>query len=310
MSDLPGSPATLASGGEALPDADVVAALGARLQPLAIALYRCVGAPLAPRLLLRASARRGEACLPGDAPWTPLHALPPLAGNALYRRAAKSGRPVLDAPAAADAPAHWRSHVFPLCDGSACSGLLELLTEGPLAPAQRRLVSGLLARHREQPAPDAGAHDRLTGLPNRAGFEAEFGLCLADGAAPSGAAAPDGQWEARQAAGTPTPWLGLVEFDRAGAWIDEQDLQSLARLLRAAFRHGDRLYRVGEAAFAVLLRAAAQGQVEQAMTRCRAQLDAAAIARMPALRIGCTALARGDAAAAALARARRAAQAG
>lgn len=313
MSDLPAPAASLgASPDRDLLDADVVAALGERLRPLAVALYRCVGAPLSPHLLLRASARRGEACLPGDAPWTPLHALPALASHALYRRVAASGQPVVDAPAAADAPAHWRSHVFALHDGSACRGLLELLTDGPLTPAQQALVSGLLARHRDGPVPNAddGAHDRLTGLPNRARFDAEFGACLVDPgtAVPPEAIAPDGQWEARSTALAQARWLGLIDCGRAGAWIDEHALQQLARRLRAALRHGDRLYRIGDADFAVLLRAQAQGQVEQAMARCRNRLGRAAVASsgLIMVRVGCTALGPTDTAQAALARVRAA----
>lgn len=314
MSDLPAS-ASLGGPERNLFDADVVAVLGERLRPLAIALYRCVGAPLAPRLLLRASARRGEAWLPGDAPWTSLRALPALASHALYRRVAASGQPAIDAPAAADAPAHWRSHVFALHDGNACRGLLELLTDGPLAPAQQTLVSELLARHRDGPgaSADDGVHDRLTGLPNRSRFDAEFASCLADTPpAAREAIAPDGQWEARSTSVPQAHWLGLIACGRAGAWIDEQDLHLLARRLRAAFRHGDRLYRIGDTSFAVLLRAQVQGQVEQAMARCRARLGRAAVARSGLLtvRVGCTALGSGDTAQAALARVRAALPAG
>ena len=269
-------------------------------QALAIALYRCVGDAAAPRLLRQASVRRGEACLPGDPPWTPVEALPAASDHPLHFQVLVGGRAVVDARPEADAPAHWRHHVVPLRDGTRrVTGLLDVLTEGPLAASRQHLVEAAL-RVLQPSEPLSIPHgDPLTGLADRQAFEAQFASCLNASAAdaPRPRLPGDACWDARVAAGPRTAWLGLIVLAPAP---EAQLLRRTARLLRGSFRHGDRLYRLDAGRFAVLLRAGGAADVEQAFARPLQSMQAAAT-----LHLACVALQPLDTPATALARAER-----
>lgn len=308
---LPTPAPAFAADDDAPAHAAALARLCTEIQPLSLALYRCVGDPAAPRLLLQASARRGEAVLPGDPPWTPLDALPAAAEHALHRRALLGGgAPVTDGAPAADAPTAWRQHVFALrCARGQAIGLLDLLTDGPLAAAHRRAVDAALAGIRRElgtidvRAAGAPACDPLTGLPQQPRLAADLAALQGPGAAraapPHAEAVANAGWNERVADGARHPWLGLIELP-AGA--DPPLLHQAARLMRLHVRQGDRLYRLGAARFGVLLHAESRAHGGPAFERLQAQLLAGGA---PA-RVACTALRADDTPALAIGRAEQA----
>ncbi len=244
-------------------DNTVVAVLADWLQPLALSLHRCVGTPDDLRLLRQASVRHGLELEPGDPPWTPLHALPALAERPWHRRALAAGEPLLDVPVGRDGGAPLLS-LFPVWIGSERFGLVEVISAEPLSAERRRLVDGVLTIYRNQIGLlDYSEHDTLTGLLNRKTFDDQFIKCLGE-----------------HAGGGSALWLGVIDIDHFkrvndgfGHLIGDEVLLLVARLLRSAFRHGDRLYRFGGEEFVVLLRADAREQAAIAFERFRAQME-------------------------------------
>jgi diguanylate cyclase (GGDEF)-like protein len=262
-------------------DAAVVGLLAEWLEPAALALYARVGPNTAPRLQCLASARRGQPVRPGEAAWTPLEALPLAAERsellpALDEGASQFDGPLPPLPAAPGLP--LLRNVFPVGLGGRRRGVLELIAEKPLDGEARRFIGGVLQIYRNQLALlDYGERDTLTGLLNRKTFDEAFGKCLLD----SGPAAPAGAGDRRAPHDDSASWLGVIDIDhfkrvndRHGHLIGDEVLLLVAGLLRAAFRHGDRLYRFGGEEFVVLLHADARERAALAFERFREALEA------------------------------------
>ena len=258
----------------------VVSVLADWLQPLGLCMYRCVGEPQALRLLLQASKRRGAPPVGGDPPWTPLEALPAAADWPQHLQALASSRPVLGNSSALEEGAVLS--VFPVSVGGRRFGLIEVRSEAPLSLEQQRLVSGVLKIYRNQiDLLDYGERDTLTGLLNRKTFDEQFNRCLLeDAAGDSGGPLAEGV-ERRTVAPAQRHWLGLIDIDHFkrvndcfGHLIGDEVLLLVARILRGAFRHGDRLYRFGGEEFVVLLRADSRGHAALAFERFRAHMEA------------------------------------
>lgn len=262
-------------------DATVIGLLAERLQPAAVNLYACVGPVAAPRLLRLAWVLRGQAVRRGEPPWTPLESLPAINERPELRQALDAGAPLLGRPLPAPPMAAAEPllrNVFPAGLGRRERGLLELVTERPLDDGQRRLVEGVLSLYRNQIALlDYGELDTLTGLLNRKTFDEEFGKCLLEiGPVP----AAGGPGDRRAPVPGRATWLGVIDIDhfkrvndRHGHLIGDEVLLLVAGLLRAAFRHGDRLYRFGGEEFVVLLHADARECAAQAFERFRQALE-------------------------------------
>lgn len=145
---------------------------------------------------------------------------------------------------------------FPLDDGSAVVGVLEIESAVPLTPRETGLASGLLGIVRNHIALlDYGERDTLTGLRNRKTFESSFGKLAARAA--------------RDAC-----WLGVIDIDhfktvndRHGHLFGDEVLLLVSRLIRARLRSDDHLFRFGGEEFVVVFdqadAAAAQATFER-----------------------------------------------
>lgn len=253
-------------------DTTLVSMLADWLDPRAVSLYRSVGDLTDSRLLLQAGQRRGRAALRGDPPWVPLEALPAALDWPEHHRALVTGEPVLGVECRpcheAGAPSALLN-VFPVWIGQQHIGVVEVVSEHPLSEAHCKLVTGLLQVYRNHiDLLDYSEHDMLTGLLNRKTFDAEFAKGM-------GAAGREPQ------AASCAQWLGVIDIDHFkrvndefGHLIGDEVLLLVARLLRSAFRHGDRLYRFGGEEFVVVLRAEERAHAALAFERFRGRMEA------------------------------------
>ncbi|MBA2721970.1 MAG: diguanylate cyclase [Methylibium sp.] len=248
----------------------MVSMLADWLAPLAISLYRSVGEPTDLRMLLQAGQQRGQPALRGDPPWAPLDALPAALDWPEHHGALVTGEPVLGVPTKrcdeAGAPALL--NVFPIWMGQQRFGVVEVVSEKPLSDEQCKLVIGLLQVYRNHIGLlDYSEHDMLTGLLNRKTFDAQFAKGLgAVGRSSAGASC--------------ALWLGVIDIDHFkrvndafGHLIGDEVLLLVARLLRSAFRHGDRIYRFGGEEFVVVLRAEERAHATLAFERFRTRME-------------------------------------
>lgn len=272
MPDLIGSVVSLtACRDRDLIDATMVSALADWLEPLAVSLYRGVGDPADLRLLLQAGRRRGQPALCGDPTWTPLDELPAALDWPQHHSALVTGEPVLgmEKPGGDEAGAPALLNVFPVWIGQQHFGVVEVVSEQPLTDEQCKLLTGLLQIYRNHiDLLDYSEHDMLTGLLNRKTFEAQFAKGL-------GATARD------PAGPACAQWLGVIDIDHFkrvnddyGHLIGDEVLLLVARLLRSAFRHGDRLYRFGGEEFVVVVGAEERAHAALAFERFRSRMEA------------------------------------
>ncbi|WP_353091532.1 GGDEF domain-containing protein [Methylibium sp.] len=319
MTDLLGSVVSLTGYRDRdLLDAAAVTMLADWLRPLSLSLYRCVGEAGDTRLLLQACARDGPPAVAGDPPWTPLEALPSLDDWPPHRDALTGGEPLLALPTSRPGPRGRPVllNVFPLWIGTERFGLVEVLAEKPLDAEQLRFVDAVLKIYRNQVGLlDYSERDTLTGLLNRKTFDEQFSKCLHECAGPSPLFFPppaDDQSPERRARESLSYWIGVVDVDhfkrvndRFGHLIGDEVLLLMARILRGAFRHGDRLYRFGGEEFVIVLRADSRVHASLALERFRARME---IFRFPqvgsvTVSIGMTELRAGDTPSAAFSRA-------
>lgn len=319
MTDLLGSVVSLTGYRDRdLLDAAAVTMLADWLRPLSLSLYRCVGEAGDTRLLLQACARDGLPAVAGDPPWTPLEALPSLDDWPPHRDALTGGEPLLALPTSRPGPRGRPVllNVFPLWIGTERFGLVEVLAEKPLDAEQLRFVDAVLKIYRNQVGLlDYSERDTLTGLLNRKTFDEQFSKCLHEcsGSAPLFLPPPtDDQSPERRARASLSYWIGVVDVDhfkrvndRFGHLIGDEVLLLMARILRGAFRHGDRLYRFGGEEFVIVLRADSRVHASLALERFRARME---IFRFPqvgsvTVSIGMTELRAGDTPSAAFSRA-------
>lgn len=154
--------------------------------------------------------------------------------------------------------------VFPLHDGSAVFGLLEVDTTDGLRPRDAGFIAGLLRVIRNHIALlDYGQRDTLTGLLNRKTFEASFGKLMLHGG--------------RLGAAASRCWLGVVDIDHFksvndthGHLFGDEVLLLVSRLMRETFRGADRLFRFGGEEFVIVLDAPTADTAQVAFERLRA----------------------------------------
>jgi len=284
MPDLIGSVVSLTGYRDRdLLDATIVSVLADWIDPVGLRMYRCVGDLKAPRLLLQAGMRRGATVVAGDPPWTPIESLPELSEWPCHQQAVERNEAVLSCRAAANVPhAEGELSVFPLWIGQQRFGLIEVCSDGPLTEQQQKLVTGVLMIYRNQLGLlDYSERDTLTGLLNRRTFDEQFGKCLSNTGAPVALPAGLGADERREGEGLGRYWLAVMDIDHFkrvndnfGHLIGDEVLLLVARILRGAFRHGDRLYRFGGEEFVVLLHADTRDSAAQCFERLRQQIEA------------------------------------
>jgi diguanylate cyclase (GGDEF)-like protein len=253
-------------------DTTLVQALHELLQPELAAVHRAVGDAGAERWLTRARMSRLDVAATVDAALGDLDQLPLLDTQPAWRDCLRSQQVLV--------PEDQRSALFPLATDAGPAGVVELRTARPLMPSERRVVTSILRVCRNfESLLDYSERDTLTGLLNRKTFDGAF-LKLAQPASPAPAAADDKlprEAPERRADLGGQHFLGVIDIDHFkrvndnhGHLIGDEVLLLMARLMRATFRHHDRLYRFGGEEFVVLLRCADAASAAVAFERLRA----------------------------------------
>lgn len=250
-------------------DVTLVGALRDLLQPLSVAVYRCVNDGHAERWLTRARLGARDVAASADSACVDLDQLPPLEAHPQRRACLQSQQLVCHAADGRHLAA------FPLATDRDVVGVLEIETGEALAPAQQRMVHSILRIYRNfQSLLDYSERDTLTGLLNRKTFDETFLKTATRGL--GGASGGAGGGGRRSAAPEQHHWLGVVDIDHFkrvndtfGHLIGDEVLLLLSRLMRSSFRFDDHLYRFGGEEFVVLMRCQSEGDAAHAFERLR-----------------------------------------
>ncbi|MDT9001183.1 GGDEF domain-containing protein [Paucibacter sp. APW11] len=250
-------------------DVTLVSALRDLVEPLSVAIFRCVGEPGQERWLTRARLRAGDAVASADSLWAEPARLP-AAQDFPHRQQAMATRTVLQLQQGD----HWVT-LFPIATDREVVGVLEIESAERLQNASQRMVGSILRiYHNFQGLLDYSERDTLTGLLNRKTFDESFLKALADSqGSPAEASNDDGR---RHGVEHPRYWLGVIDIDhfksvndRFGHLIGDEVLLLLSRLMRNSFRFHDLLYRFGGEEFVVLMRCEDEADAGHAFERLR-----------------------------------------
>jgi diguanylate cyclase (GGDEF)-like protein len=249
-------------------DVTLVSALRDLLEPVSVAIYRCIGLGDVggeQRWLTRARLNAEDAVATADPLWSDPDDLP-LAQDFPERLDCMHSRAVVQS----EVGDHFVSF-FPIATEREVVGVLEVISTELLQPKSQRMVSSVLKiYHNFQGLLDYSERDTLTGLLNRKTFEDSFLKAVSElptlAAAPAFADTDEGR---RHESYSPRYFLGVIDIDhfksvndRFGHLIGDEVLLLLSRLMRSSFRFHDLLYRFGGEEFVVLM-------------RCEDELDAA-----------------------------------
>ncbi|MEN9893308.1 MAG: hypothetical protein RLY78_3603 [Pseudomonadota bacterium] len=251
------------------------------LQTSSVAIHRAVGEVHDRRWLLRARQCAGDPVPVSDPIWTVFESLPTWDSEP-DRVQALSANGALCVPGT---PVRTLLALTPQADEPA---VLELRTDAPLAPDELRLLQGVLRIYRNfQALLDYSERDTLTGLLNRKTFEDSFYKLAAQRAEAQArqlaqANMLDALDERRQADRRGDRlFIGVFDIDhfkqvndRHGHLIGDEVLLLVSRLMRASFRHHDRLYRFGGEEFVVLLSCPEAADALAAFERFRRTVEA------------------------------------
>jgi diguanylate cyclase (GGDEF)-like protein len=165
---------------------------------------------------------------------------------------------------------------FPLFDDDGGSGVLQIASTKGMTQERVRMVSSFLrfyGNFRELVTDNE--RDLLTGLLNRKTFDEAFTRAAQMTLTHSDTASDDELDQRSVSADSPT-WLGMVDVDHFkrvndtyGHLVGDEVLLLMARLMRANFRHTDRLFRFGGEEFVVLLRGSPQAGAARAFEKLR-----------------------------------------
>lgn len=250
-------------------DVTLVTALRELLEPLSVAIYRCVGEPGEERWLTRARLAQGDAVPTADPLWSDSAVLP-LATDFPARLECLHNRKMLQLPAGP----HWVA-LFPIATDREVVGVVEIETSEALAPNLQRIVGGVLRiYHNFQGLLDYSERDTLTGLLNRKTFEDSFLKAVSEAPSLKRSMPPDDG--RRQDGPHPQHYLGVIDIDHFkrvndnfGHLIGDEVLLLLSRLMRSSFRFHDLLYRFGGEEFVALMRCDDPQDAAQAFERLR-----------------------------------------
>lgn len=257
-------------------DVTLAHALMDLLQPRSVAIHKLVGdSGNARRWFLRARLVAGQVTAESDPPWVDFDTLPQK--DAFPQRCeAIESEQVLRS----QVPQGGALTVFPMLAEGADSGVIEVVSNGPLTQASQRTVSSILRIYRNfHGLLDYSERDTLTGLLNRKTFDEAFLKTTHPSPQPAGPHGGAGAGERRHEPPLTQYWLGVVDIDhfksvndRFGHLIGDEVLLLVARILRSTFRFQDRLYRFGGEEFVVLLRCASETDAHQAFERMRTNM--------------------------------------
>jgi diguanylate cyclase (GGDEF)-like protein len=256
-------------------DVSLVGALRDLLQPLRVAIYRCVGEGADRHWLTRAHLTAGQAAATADPLWAEPALLPPAQAHPARLACLEHQREIV-AEVADGGPA--LSH-FPLATDTDVVGVLEVESQLPLSPEQLLLVRSILRVFRNfQGLLDYSERDTLTGLLNRKTFDDAFMRHAV--VAPPDALMGASPAAARRQATDTSAWLAIIDIDHFkrvndthGHLIGDEVLLLMARLMRSSFRCNDRLYRFGGEEFAVLMRCAGADAAAEVFERLRRNVE-------------------------------------
>ena len=247
-------------------DGALLGAINDLVQPQVCAICRVVGDTKNERWLITAHMHAGQVDSISNSAWSHLDLLPKLADFPL-REQAISLRQV------ATTSGNPCTTVFPITGNPSSSGVLELVTNAPLAAESLRLVSGVLRLYLNfQNLLDYGERDALTELLNRKTFDGAFLKATLE----QSRTEFNAQDERRDSGATGSYWLAMIDIDHFkhvndnfGHLIGDEVLLLLARLMRICFRFHDQLYRFGGEEFVVLMRCNGEPEALSALERFR-----------------------------------------
>ena len=250
-------------------DVTLVSALRDLLEPVSVAIFRCIGEAGQERWLTRARLNADDAVATADPLWAEPSSLP-LAAEHPNRLECMRSRSVLQLQDGAQ----WIT-LFPLATEREVVGVLEVTSSARLkGTAQRMVCSVLRIYHNFQGLLEYSERDTLTGLLNRKTFDESFLKAL--GELPGRAAVDDEAEDGRRHSGSSGYFLGVVDIDhfksvndRFGHLIGDEVLLLLSRLMRSSFRFHDLLYRFGGEEFVVLMRCDDEADAAHAFERLR-----------------------------------------
>ncbi|MBT9493411.1 MAG: GGDEF domain-containing protein [Paucibacter sp.] len=253
-------------------DVTLVSALRDLLEPLSVAIFRCVGIGDdggQQRWLTRARLSADDAVATADPLWSDPAGLP-LAQDYPQRLDCMHSRAVLQSQQGE----HF-INLFPIATDREVVGVLEVIsTERMSAKAQRLVSSVLRIYHNFQGLLDYSERDTLTGLLNRKTFEDSFLKAVSE--LPARAILANTDDGRRHEGSSPRYFLGVIDIDhfklvndRFGHLIGDEVLLLLSRLMRSSFRFHDLLYRFGGEEFVVLMRCEDESDSAQAFERLR-----------------------------------------
>ena len=228
-------------------DVALVKAIQDVLQPKSAAIHRIVGDAVNAHWLTCAQIGTGQAMPVSESGLADLSVLDSFP---LREQACTSQRPALSSGVP------WTT-VFPLVDLSGPKGVLEIVTTQPLSDESHRVVCGVLRLYFNfQSLLDYGERDALTELLNRKTFDGAFLKATVEQKR-----LEDTLTDSRRTPiETGNYWLAMIDIDHFksvndnfGHLIGDEVLLLLARLMRACFRHHDRLYRFGGEEFVALM---------------------------------------------------------
>jgi len=250
-------------------DVTLVSALRDLLEPLSVAIFRCVGEPGQERWLTRARLALEDAVATADPLWADPASLP-LAQDHPARLDCMRSRSVQQQRVGEV----WRS-LFPIATDREVVGVVEIHSTLKLSPSMQRMVGSVLRiYHNFQGLLEYSERDTLTGLLNRKTFEESFLKAVSE--LPARGDVPPSDDGRRHEGSRPQYYLGVIDIDhfksvndRFGHLIGDEVLLLLSRLMRSSFRFHDLLYRFGGEEFVALMRCEDQLDAAQAFERLR-----------------------------------------
>jgi diguanylate cyclase (GGDEF)-like protein len=246
-------------------DSCVVRLLVDFLNARAVTLYHLIPDQASFRMARRAALTRGRGEVDADVLGN-VSLLPSVCEKPLWAECFEDRVVARDESSAAGA-----KYVFPLEEGHALVGMLEVVLEEPMRARDEALISGILRILKNQLALlDYGERDTLTGLLNRKTFE-----CLFEKLARRTRSVPQGADE------TPPSWMGLLDIDhfksindtRGHAFGDEV-LLLISQIMKKTFRGSDRLFRFGGEEFLIVLEQTDDAGAQIAFERLRFAVEA------------------------------------